>query len=72
MPMTTMVGLITDNETSYREGVRDLAFVNVIKTKEMTVDYSRRRTEHTPILIEGTVVEQVENCKFLGVHIPTN
>ena len=43
---TTMVGMITDNdETIYREEVRDLAMwcqdnlsLNVIKTKEMIVD----------------------------------
>ena len=73
-----MVGLITDNnETAYREEVRDLAVwckdnnlsVNVIKTKEMIVDYRKKTTEHTPILINGAVVEQVESFKFLGVHI---
>jgi hypothetical protein len=73
-----VVGLITDNdETAYREEVRDLAgwcennnlSLNVTKTKEMIVDYRKRRTEHTPILIEGAVVEQVESFKFLGVHI---
>ncbi|XP_064856318.1 uncharacterized protein LOC135559668 [Oncorhynchus nerka] len=72
---TTVVGLITDNdETAYREEVRDLAvwcqdnslFLNVIKT---IVDYRKRRTEHAPILIEGAVVEQVESFKLLGVHI---
>ena len=42
--------------------------LNVIKTKEI-VDYSKRRTEHAPILIDGAVVEQVESFKFLGVHI---
>ena len=74
---TTVVGLITDNdETAYREEVRDLAVwcqdnisLNVIKTKEMIVDYRKRRTENTPILVDGTVVEQVESFKFLGVHI---
>ena len=73
-----MVGLITDNdETAYREEVRDPAVwsqdnnlsLNVIKTMEMIVDYRKRRTEHIPILIDGAVVEQVENFKFLGVHI---
>ena len=73
-----MVGLITDNdETAYREEVRDLAgwcqnnnlYLNVIKTEEMIVDYRKIRTEHTPILIDGAVVEQVESFKFLGVHI---
>jgi hypothetical protein len=34
----------------------------------MIVDY-RKRTEHTPILINGAVVEQVESFKFLGLHI---
>ena len=43
--------------------------LNVIKSKEMIVDYRKRRTEHAPILIDGTVVEQVESFKFLGVHI---
>jgi hypothetical protein len=64
---TTVVGLITGNDdTAYREEVRDLAVwcqdnnlsLNVIKTKEMIVDY-----------IDGAVVEQVESFKFLGVHI---
>ena len=45
---TMVVGLITDNdETTYREEVRDLAVwcqdnnlsLNVIKTKEMIMDY---------------------------------
>ena len=43
--------------------------LNVTKTKEMIVDYKKRRTEHAPILIDGAVVEQVESFKFLGVHI---
>jgi hypothetical protein len=69
---TTVVGLITNNnETAYREEVRDLTLwykdnnlsLNVIKTKEMIVDYRNRRTEHAPILLEGAVVEQVESFK---------
>ena len=43
--------------------------LNVIKTKEMIVDYRKRRAEHAPILIDGAVVDQVESFKFLGVHI---
>jgi hypothetical protein len=35
----------------------------------MNVDYRKRRTEHTPILIDGAVVVQVESFKLLGVHI---
>ena len=65
---TTVVGLITDNvETAYREEVRDLAgwcqntnlSLNVTKTKEIIVDYRKRRTEHAPILIDGAAVKQV-------------
>jgi hypothetical protein len=43
--------------------------LNTIKTKEMILDYRKRRTEHASILIDGAVVEQVESFKFLGVHI---
>ena len=59
-----MVGLITDNdETAYWEEIGDLAVwcqnnnlsLNVAKTKEMIVDYRKRRTEHSPILIDGAV-----------------
>jgi hypothetical protein len=75
---TIVVGLITNNnETAYREEVTDLAVwcqdnnlsLNVIKTKEMIVDYRKRRADHAPILIDRAVVEQVESFKFLGVHI---
>jgi hypothetical protein len=31
----------------------------------MIVDYRKRRTESTPILIDGVAVEQVDNFKFL-------
>ena len=73
-----MVGLITDkDEKAYREEVRDLTVwckdnnlsLNVIKTKEMIVDYRKRRTKHAPIFMDGAVVEQVESFKFLGIHI---
>ena len=70
---TTVVGLITENnEIAYREEFRTLAvwcqdnnlFLNVIKTKEMIVDYRKKRAEHTPILINGAVVEQVKKFKI--------
>jgi EAL domain-containing protein (putative c-di-GMP-specific phosphodiesterase class I) len=73
-----VVGLITDiDETAYREEVRDLAvwcqdnnlFLNVSKTKELILDYRKRRAEHAPIHIKRAVVEQVESFKFPGVHI---
>jgi hypothetical protein len=60
-----VVGLITNNdETSYRE-VRDLAVwcqdtnlsLNVSKTKELIVDYRRRRAKQAPINISEAVVD---------------
>ena len=76
---TTVVGLITGNdETAYREEeVRDLTVwckdnnlsLNLIKTKEIIVDYRKRRVEHAPILIDRAVMEQVESFKLLGIHI---
>jgi hypothetical protein len=43
--------------------------LNMIKTKKMSVDYRKRRTEHSTILISRDVVEQVESFKLLGVRI---
>ena len=74
---TTVLGLITDNdETAYREDVRDLAVwcqdnnlsLSVSKTKELIVDYRKRRAEQAPINIKGAVVERVESFKFLDVQ----
>ena len=39
------------------------------KTKELIVDYGKRRAEHAPIYIDGAEVERVESFRFLGVHI---
>jgi hypothetical protein len=33
------------------------------------VDYRKGRAEHTPIHIDGAVVEHIESFNFLGVHI---
>ena len=43
--------------------------LSVSKTKELIVDYRKRRLEQDPINIDGAVVERVESFKFLGVHI---
>ncbi|XP_029967902.1 uncharacterized protein LOC115403198 [Salarias fasciatus] len=47
-------------------------FLNISKTKEIIVDFRRSRPSHTPLLINNTAVEVVENIKFLGVHITDN
>uniref|UniRef100_A0A3B5QBX0 Reverse transcriptase domain-containing protein n=1 Tax=Xiphophorus maculatus TaxID=8083 RepID=A0A3B5QBX0_XIPMA len=79
---TTVVGLISDNnETHYREEILQLTqwcsannlVLNTGKTKEVIVDYRRsRKTDHTPLLIDGEVVERVDNIKFLGLHITSD
>jgi hypothetical protein len=40
---------------------------NVSKTKELIVDYRKRKAEQDPININGAEVERVESFKFLGV-----
>ena len=74
---TTVMGLITDNdETAYREEVRDMSVwcqdnnlsFNVSKTKELIMDYRKRWAKQAPINIGGAVVERVESFKFLGVQ----
>ena len=66
----TVVGLITDNNvTAYREEVSDLAVwcqdnnlsLTVSQTKELIVDYRKRKAEQVPINIDGAVLERVES-----------
>ena len=54
-----VIGLIPNNdEAAYGEEVRDLAlWCQVSKTKELIMDYRKRRGEHAPIHINGAVVE---------------
>ena len=68
---------VLGNETAYREEVRDVAVwcqdnnlsLDMIKPKEMIVDYKKRRAEHTHIHVNRAVMERVESLKFFGVHI---
>lgn len=79
---TTVVGLISDNnETHYREEIHQLSqwcsannlVLNTGKTKEVIVDFRRsRKTDHAPLLMDGEVVERVDNIKFLGLHISSD
>ncbi|XP_055499383.1 brain mitochondrial carrier protein 1 isoform X1 [Leucoraja erinacea] len=75
---TTVVGLIShDDDSAYREEVQQLINwcdinnlqLNVNKTKEITVDFRKKHTTHTPLTINGSAVESVKSTKFLGVHI---
>ena len=74
---TTVIGLITDNdETAYREEVRELSVwcqdnnlsLNVSKTKELFVDYRKRRAEPAPININRAVVERIDHQRTIMVQ----
>jgi hypothetical protein len=43
--------------------------LSISKTKELIVDYRKRRAEQAPINIDLAEVEWIESFKFLGVHI---
>lgn len=81
MWMTTVVGLIQDDEeTHYREEVKPFVdwcrsnnlLLNVEKTKELVIDFLRKWSMHTPLYIKDTAVEIVQHIKFLGVHVTNN
>lgn len=75
---TTLVGLISNgDETAYREEVQRLVgwcssnnlLLNTSKTKEMVMDWRRKRAEPSPLQMGGVCVEKVSTFKFLGVHV---
>jgi hypothetical protein len=43
--------------------------LNISKTKELILDYRKRRGEHASIHFNEVGVERVKNIKFFGVHI---
>ena len=76
---TTVVGLISrgGDEAAYRDEVGQLStwckannlLLNTSKTKELIIDFRRKKTEITPLFINGESVERVADFRFLGVHI---
>ena len=75
-----MVGLITGNdETAHREEVRDLVVwcqdnnlslsLNMVKTKELIVDYRKQMAEQASFHINRAAVERDESFDFLCVQI---
>ncbi|XP_070182906.1 uncharacterized protein [Littorina saxatilis] len=78
---TTVEGLIKDSdELAYRSEVDRLVAwcsdnnleLNVSKTKELIVDFRRKKIPITSLTINGEVVEQVESFKFLGTTITSS
>ena len=75
---SSIVGCITDNrEEEYRELVENFVGwcdgnhlqLNTGKTKELVVDFRRRKSTPIPVSINGEEVEMVDTYKFLGVHL---
>lgn len=73
---TTVVGLISGgDESAYREEVHRLLqwcrtnnlIININKTKELIVDYRKRKSDTQPLIIDGVCVERVTDSRFLGV-----
>ncbi|KAM7373781.1 hypothetical protein PAMA_022061 [Pampus argenteus] len=78
---TTVVGPISGgDESAYRDEVTQLVswcvannlLLNTSKTKELIIDYRKKRTEISPLNISGQSVERVTNFRFLGVSIEDN
>ena len=77
----TLIGCIENaDETAYREevqgmvdwcGKNNLVF-NVSKTCEMTTDFRKHKNPMYQLLIDNTVVKQVESFKFLGSTISSD
>ncbi|XP_070193949.1 uncharacterized protein [Littorina saxatilis] len=75
---TTAEGLITGgDETVYRQEVDCLVswcdnnnlLLNATKTKEMVVDFRRKKGPVAPLIINGDPIEMVDFFKFLGTTI---
>lgn len=75
---TTVVGLISGgDESAYRDEVERLCVwcgennlaLNTAKTKELVVDYRKKKADIQPLHINGERVERVAEFRFLGVTI---
>lgn len=67
---TTVVGLISNYDDSTRfinssKGVTSIT-CNSMSSKEISVDFRKKHTSHTPLTMNGSAVESVKSIKFLG------
>ena len=74
---TAIQGLISNSVSSYFNEI-DLfvkwcklhsLHLNVSKTKEIIIDFRKTHCDHQNVVIDNEIVEQVENYKYLGVHV---
>ena len=74
---STILGLIRDNDNSYRNYVdcftnwcdQHFLLLNVKKTKEMIIDFRIKKDTILPLTIKNETVEIVKTYKYLGVTI---
>ena len=74
---STLQGLITTTENTYREAVQTFTnwcdnhflLLNVKKTKELIIDFRIKKDHLEPLSIKGEEVEIVNSYKYLGVTI---
>ena len=78
---TTVTGLISNcDETAYRKEIQSLInwcennnlILNPSKTKEMIIDYRKKKEPITPIFINNECIEIVNSFKFLGTTISSD
>ena len=75
---TTVIGCVNNaNKSVYREEVQRLAgwcknnslVLNISKTKEMIIDFRKKKTPIHPLFIDSAEVLQADSVKFLGLTI---
>ena len=74
---TSLTGLISNDESRYRESVgaheewcdNNFLDLNVTKTKEVVVNFRRKTDELQPVILKGEEVERVPSYKYLDVII---
>ncbi len=74
----TLLGLISGgDECAYQDKVEQLSVwcnenylaLNTTKTKELIIDFRRKKTDVQSLFIGGDCVERLSDFRFLGIHL---
>jgi hypothetical protein len=74
---TVLAGFITNSDLGYRKAIADLVgwcdshhlYLNTSKTKEVVIDFRRKKPQILPVQIRSEDIEQVDQYKYLGTYI---
>ena len=75
---TALIGLLKNgDDRAYKKEIASFVLwceanflqLNVEKTKELVVNFSRKKDSISPVIIKGQEVEIVQSYKYLGVHL---